>query len=611
MRENRAEQIAELTKLVLEREPGEWRSFLDEACRSDAELRGEIESLLQFEKSAPGFLQQPAIELTAQILARHRELKPEETIGGYQIISLIGSGGMGDVYLARDRQLNRNVALKIVRRGIDADEINRRFHREEQILASLNHPNIARLYGAAVSAEGVPYLVMEYVEGEGLDDYCNRHGLTTNERLDIFRKICSAVSYAHQHLVIHRDLKPANIRVTSDGGPKLLDFGIARLLDPEGTQAGGQTMTLARVMTPDYASPEQVRGENMTTASDVYSLGVVLYELLTGTRPYCTNSRKPEEISRAVLEEAPQLPSTAVKRKTEDTNSTPASQSKTGNAKSLKGDLDNIVLMAMRKEPERRYASVAQLSADIGRHLDGLPVIARKDTWSYRSAKFVRRHRVAVAAAAIIILTLLGGIVSTTWEARRTETQRLKAEKRFNDVRRLAKSFLFEIDPQIQNLQGATAARQTLVKRGLEYLDSLAQEAGNDRSLQHELAEAYWKVGNIQGKPSLPNLGDTAGALVSYRKAQAIFESLLAGNPADRTVQRDLAFTYQYLGHVLGEKTRDLTGNLENQRKAIAIFESLSSADPGEFGIPPQPGKRLQLFSDSNRRSRSNQPLSR
>ena len=560
MRENRAEQIAELTKLVLERDPGEWASFLDDECRGDANLRREVEALLHFEKSAPEFLQQPAIEIAADILARHRELKPEETIGDYQILSLIGRGGMGDVYLARDRQLNRKVALKIVRRGIDPDEINRRFHREEQILASLNHPNIARLYGAAVSPDGVPYLVMEYVEGERLDDYCNRHGLTTNERLDIFRKICSAVSYAHQHLVIHRDLKPANIRVPPDGSPKLLDFGIAKLLDPEGTQDCAQTMTLARVMTPDYASPEQVRGDNMTTASDVYSLGVVLYELLTGTRPYRTNSRNPDEISRAVLQETPQLPSTVVKM--------------------LRGDLDNIVLMAMRKEPERRYASVRQLSSDIGRHLDGLPVIARKDTWSYRSAKFVRRHRLAVAAVAIVTLTLVGGIVSTIWEARRTEIQRLKAEKRFNDVRRLAKSFLFEIDPQIQNLQGATAARQTLVKRALEYLDSLAQESGNDRSLQHELAEAYWKVGSIQGKPSLPNLGDTAGAIASYRKAQAIFESLLASDPNDRTVQRDLAFTYQYLGHVLGEKTHDLTGNLEDQHKAVAIFETLVSAHP-------------------------------
>ena len=260
MSENRALQVAELMKSVLERDPGEWSSFLDEVCGSDAGLRAEIESLLRFEQSAPRFMQQPAVELAAHLLVNNRELRPEETIDHYQILSLIGSGGMGDVYLAQDRQLNRKVALKIVRRGIDTDEINRRFHREEQILASLNHPNIARLYGAAVSPDGVPYLVMEYVEGESLDVYCNRCSLTTNERLDIFRKICSAVSYAHQHLVIHRDLKPANIRVTPDGGPKLLDFGIAKLLDPEGTQADGQTMTLARVMTPDYASPRLVCG---------------------------------------------------------------------------------------------------------------------------------------------------------------------------------------------------------------------------------------------------------------------------------------------------------------------------------------------------------------
>ena len=566
MFENRAVRIAELMKSALERDPGEWPSFLDEACGADAELRVEVESLLQFEQSGSGFMRQPAVELAAHLLVNRRELKPEETVGEYQIISLIGKGGMGDVYLALDLQLRRKVALKIIRDGVDIGDIHRRFIREEQILASLNHPNIARLYGAAVSQNGVPYLVMEYVEGECLDDYCNRRSLTTNQRLNIFRKICAAVTYAHQHLVIHRDLKPANIRVTTDGEPMLLDFGIARLLDAETSRTSGHTVNVEKLMTPDYASPEQLRGGIMTTASDVYSLGVVLYELLTGRRPYRSNSRNPDEIAKAVLNEEAEGPGTAVR-----------------GIASLGGDLDNIVLMAMRKEPERRYASAGQFSADIGRYLEGLPVIARKDTWSYRSAKFVRRHRVGMSAAAIVILTFLGGIVSTTWEAQRTKAQKIRAEKRFNDVRHLANSFLFEIDPQIQNLQGATAARQTLVKRGLEYLDSLALESGNDRSLQHELAKAYWRVGSIQGKPSLPNLGDTAGAIASYRKAQAIFESLLMDKPTDRAVQRDLAFTYQYLGHVLGEKTRDLIGNLENQRKAIAIFEALSSADPGNL----------------------------
>ena len=241
----RATRAAELLKSALERAPKDWPSFLDEACGSDTELRAEVESLLRFQQPARGFMQQPAIHLAADVFL-DRELKPEETIGDYKIISLIGSGGMGDVYLAEDRQLHRQVALKIVRRGMNTDDVVRRFQREEQILASLNHPSIARLYGGAITADGVPFFVMEYVDGTRLDEFCDEKQLPLKERLTLFRKVCSAVAYAHQHLVIHRDLKPSNIRVTPDGEPKLLDFGIAKLLDPA-TSPNEQTMTfLAR-----------------------------------------------------------------------------------------------------------------------------------------------------------------------------------------------------------------------------------------------------------------------------------------------------------------------------------------------------------------------------
>jgi serine/threonine protein kinase len=411
----RAMRAAELLKSVLEHDANEWSSFLDEACGSDAELRAEVESLLRFQQPARRFMQQPAVHLAADVFL-DRELKPEETIGDYKIVSLIGSGGMGDVYLAEDRQLRRQVALKIVRRGMNTDDIVRRFQREEQILASLNHPNIARLYGGAITSDDVPFFVMEYVEGARLDDYCRENKLPLNERLTLFRKVCSAVAYAHQHLVIHRDIKPSNIRVTREGEPKLLDFGIAKLLDPATSPTVEQTMTFPGAMTLEYASPEQVRGETMATTSDVYSLGVVLYKLLTGQSPYRIKTNRPDEIAQAISEQEPTAPSTTLAR-SEDPNP------KTQSPKLLRGDLDNIVLRALRKEPQRRYESVAQFSEDIRRYLAGLPVVARKDTWSYRSGKFIRRNKIAVAAAALIALTLLGAIGGVAWQARIATTQ--------------------------------------------------------------------------------------------------------------------------------------------------------------------------------------------
>jgi serine/threonine protein kinase len=476
----RGAQVAELVKSGLERDPREWPSFLDETCGSDVALRAEVESLLQLKEEAVALMQEPAVHLSARFFVPDRELKSEEIIGDYRILSLIGSGGMADVYLAVDQQLHRKVALKIVRRGLDTGDIIRRFQREEQILASLTHPNIARLYGGAVTPEGVPYFVMEYVEGARLDSYCDEKKLTIPERLRLFRRICSAVSYAHQHLVIHRDIKPANIRVTADGEPKLLDFGIAKFLDPQTSDIAEQAMTLLSVMTPEYASPEQVRGETMTTASDVYSLGVVLYELLTGRRPYRLTSRRPEELSRAITEQMPARPS---------------SMSMLRQPQSLRGDLDNIVLMAMRKEPARRYESAAQFSADIQRHLEELPVIARQDTFTYRASKFIRRHRVAVAAAFLISISLVGGIIATTWQAQAARHEKAKAE----DVKDALVRMLNYSNPIVFSPQNNG---QKTVK---EILDETAKQLENGEfsnqpeikvELEQIIAECYFGQGN-------------------------------------------------------------------------------------------------------------------
>ena len=559
---DRSERVAELVESALELEAAERINLLDRACGDDCELRAEVESLLKFQPQARSFIEAPAYEVAAETLAADSgELKPGDRIAEYEIESLLGEGGMGEVYLARDLQFDRVVAIKVVKRAFARASFIRQFQQEERILAGLTHPHIARLYGGGVTPDGLPYFVMEYVEGERLDDYCESNHLNIPERLELFRKICSAVSYAHQHLVIHRDLKPGNIRVTAEGEPKLLDFGIAKLLDETASDVPEQTISLLSVMTPEYASPEQVRGEAMTTASDVYSLGVVLYQLLTGEKPFRLTSHRADEVSRTITEQAPIRPS--------------------DKRKSLRGDLDNIVLMAMRKEPERRYASVAQFSEDIRRHLTGRPVLARKDTWSYRSAKFIKRHTLAVSAAALVAVTLCGGILATTWQARRAEAERALAQHRFDEVRRLARSLMFEIHDSVADLPGSTPTRQLIVSRALEYLNSLAQEAGNDPSLLRELASAYVKVGNVQGNPNNSNLGDTAGALESFRKAKAIADQLLAQNPNDAQARRQLGVAQEKMCDVQAAMG-DLPAAVANAQRSLAAFQALAESNPAD-----------------------------
>jgi serine/threonine-protein kinase len=416
-------RVKELFEATADLAPNERAILLNKECDGDTALRREVESLLDSDNQTDGFIEQPVIEIPRDLFpdAQEEPLAGRQ-FGSYQIIREIGRGGLGAVYLAAraDDEYRKEVAIKLVRRGLDTEDILRRFRNERQILAQLDHPNIARLIDGGTTDEGLPYFVMEYVNGEPIGAYCDAHVLTTTERLNLFRKVCATVTYAHQNLVIHRDLKPSNILVASDGEPKLLDFGIAKLLGPE-EEALAQTMAGQQIMTPEYASPEQVKGERITTVSDVYSLGVLLYELLTGQRPYRLKTRTAEEIARAITDQEPARPSTAIA-----TSDHPPSSIL--HSRSLRGDLDNIVLMAMRKEPARRYTSVGQFSEDIRRHLEGLPVIARKDTASYRAGKFINRHRIGVAAAALVLLSLVGGIIATLIQVRTSHRERAKAE---------------------------------------------------------------------------------------------------------------------------------------------------------------------------------------
>jgi eukaryotic-like serine/threonine-protein kinase len=536
-------------------------------------------------------------------------------IGPYRLVRELGRGGMGTVYLAvrSDDAFQKRVALKVLKRGMDSDAIVRRFRNERQILASLNHPFISGLLDGGTTPDGLPYFAMEFVEGEPIDAYCESRRLDTTARLEMFRKICSAVQYAHQNLIIHRDIKPANVLVTGDGTPKLLDFGIAKLLDPDlAGQTFAPTAEGSPLMTPEYASPEQVRGEAVTTASDVYSLGVLLYELLTGRRPYQLTSRTPAEIARVVCHSVPERPSTAVTGTADHLAAdaeglTAAADHPDPGApipdrrpvidpqrlrRRLAGDLDNIVLKALSKEPARRYVSVDQFSEDIRRHLDGLPVIARKDTVRYRTAKFVRRNRTIVAAATLVLAALVAGIVGTTWQARAARRERARAEQRFEDVRHLANAALLEIHDAIRDLPGSTPARQLLVSKGLEYLDKLARDAGDRPDLRRELAGAYLKVGDVQGRPLNPNLGDTAGALASYRKAVSTYESIGAAASDDPSVRRELALARQRLSEILSA-TGDTKGALAEARLGLALLQQSTGPGGSRQGPAADLGREL------------------
>ncbi len=569
MNSERWQQVKRVLDGALALEASGQPGYLKGACHGDSELREEVESLLQHHQlAATAFLKQPAIQLQGPP-ADTEPISPRigRRVGVYQILEEIGHGGMGAVYRAArvDGQYEKQVAVKLVRGGYDTSFVLERFRHERQILASLDHPNIARLLDGGTTEDAVPYLVMELIEGEPIDQYCDGHDLNVTERLQLFRQVCAAVQYAHQRLVIHRDIKPSNILVTSDGVPKLLDFGIAKILDPS---ANSQT-TLLNPLTPGYASPEQIRGEPITTASDVYSLGVVLYQLLTGYALY--SGFATHEMARAVCEVEPGRPSTVSLRNAHAAGKVQQSEGSAAKLqRRLAGDLDNIVLKALRKEPQRRYGSVEQFAEDVRRHLRGLPVTARQGSWNYYAGKFIKRNKAGVSASLIVILTLVAGMALTLREKR-------IAERRFNDVRKLANSLIFEVHDSIRDLPGSTEARKLLVSRGLQYLDSLNQQAKGDASLQEELATAYEKVGDVLGYPYAANLGDPSGALQSYRKAMTIRESLAAAKPSE---SRLLTVTSDYIRMAnLLESTGDLSGALAEMRKALPITQRMAAAN--------------------------------
>jgi tetratricopeptide (TPR) repeat protein len=465
------------------------------------EIRAEVEALLRFDSDAGESFAESIAASAKHLLDSDRDAEPGSWCGPYVLTRVLGRGGSGCVYLAEraDGEVEQRVAIKLLRHAREEPAFIERFLQERQILATLNHPGIARLLDAGRSGDGRPYLAMEYVDGTPIDAFAE--SLDLPGKLGLFLRLCDAVSYAHRNLVIHRDIKPSNILVDSSGNPKLLDFGIAKIVDA----AADQTATRERLMTPEYASPEQVRGLARSTATDLYSLGAVLYKLLTGRPPHGYASTSREAVEFAINSAEPEPPSAI----------NPA----------IQRDLDFIVLKALRKEPEERYGSADAFADDVRAFLEFRPVRARSGNLWYRTRKFVRRYWAGAAAAGLVVASLSAGLYVSGRE-------RARAQRRFAEVRQLAHTLVFDLHDEIARLEGATKTRETIVRIGLEYLDHLAEDAGDDQGLQAEIAAAYMKIGEAQGFPTRPNLGRLNDALASYRKAGDIYRRIAAKNSA-------------------------------------------------------------------------------
>ena len=493
---------------------------------ADNSIAGEVRSLLENSDPDSDSFPSPA----DQILNPPQNLPAQ--FGAYRLERLLGQGGMGSVFLARRvEEFDQVVAVKLIRTdfGPASPALKTRFRQERQILASLQHPYISHLIDGGTSGTQ-PYLVVEYVPGVRIDEYCNQQRLSIRQRIDLFLKVCGAVQYAHQNLVVHRDLKPANVLVLQDGTPKLLDFGIAKLLSRD-ESVGGITRTEMKIFTPSYASPEQLRGEPAGTASDVYSLGVMLYELLTGQKPHLVDSDSDFAMLEAISRQTSPIASAAIKRYSEGVREARAAERSTtysGWGRTLSNDLDLILSKAISADPNRRYPSVEQFSSDLNRYLAHLPIQARKDTWSYRAQKFWSRHKalMSVASLAFVLLAVAGFVL---WrEYRVAVMQRQRAERRFNDLRALARSNVTEVQDALDRVPGGTEVRALILQRTVQYLDSLAAEKDNDIDLQRDLASTYTILAQRLGNPAIGNLGDIDGASASYDRSIRIREAIVA-----------------------------------------------------------------------------------
>lgn len=576
-------RVKEIFNEAVELPRPERLSFVEQKSGGDVLIIKEVNALLESDEEAEDFIENPAVAVSQ--LVRDSTALAGKKIGSYLIEREIGRGGMGAVYVASraDEHFEKRVAIKLIKRGFDTEDIIRRFRHERQILAALDHPNITRLLDGGATDDGLPFLVMDYVEGLPLTRYCEEQQLSVHDRLNLFLQVCSAVIYAHQNLIIHRDIKPSNILVTTGGVPKLLDFGIAKLTAPNSPQTLDRHST--QMMTPEYASPEQVSGQPVTTATDIYSLGVVLYELLTGLRPFRIKSNSPLEISKVITDSMPRKPSESLflserekgrkgegekeeNEKISPTHSLPFPPSQ------LKGDLDNIILMAIRKEPERRYSSVEQFATDINRYLKGLPVMARQDTFNYRASKFVQRHKAAVVAGAGILAALVGGLATTRRQAKIARQQRDKAE----EINQFLQKMLASANPRavgkdvkVIDVLGIAAgsletdfAHQPEVAANLEttlgltYL-SLGQFESAEKHLKNalEMCLSLFPRKSLEAARSLHNYGKLLVEKSDFNRAEPLYREAL-GTMRQLLGSRNLevAEVLENLGYLTGLNAR-------------------------------------------------------
>jgi len=601
MTPERWEQIRDVLEKALELAPDERSAYLDGACSSDPSLRREVEVLLEDSAGVPsGFLQSSAM---AEFISAELEnagtgavLKDgQEFAERFRLIRRLGEGGMGQVWLAEQIfPVRRQVALKMIKAGMYDEAVVERFRSERQSLAIMEHPAIARVFDAGTTLQGQPYFVMEYVPGLPITEYCDRKKLSIRGRLELFIETCEGVQHAHQKAVIHRDLKPANILVVEVDGkpvPRIIDFGLAKAATHPTAGDAFKTQVGNLVGTPEYMSPEQVdtNVRDIDTRSDVYSLGVVLYVLLAGREPFERKQgqkQQLDELLRKVREDEPPRPSTRVSSDRHSSGAIAEGRSTEPRqlTRMLRGDLDWITMRALEKDRSRRYGAPSDLAADIRRYLNQEPVLARPASAAYRSGKFIKRHKIVLAVASLFALMMLAGAVVIVREARIARMQEARAERRFESLRKLTDSMLFEFHDSIETLPGSTAARELVVSRALEYLQQIDAEANGDPATLRDLAAAYERIGRIRAEENHPHLGG-AGSLIEakqlYEKALGIRQKLAAANPGDTSRQVELLETMTLVGsihYLLG----DLDGAAELGRRRLKIEEQLRASHDSE-----------------------------